>query len=225
MKEKLNHVLPWYGILPILCCLIFNVIVYNGNRLLTADRVHYDFAIPFIDDRIPFWRWMIVFYVLSYAFWALGFIVIAREDRETCYELFSGELIGKFLCLVFYLAFPTVMVDWPSGTFEIENGFDWLTQFIYNMDEPNNLFPSIHCSESWFCFRGAMRCKKVGNGYRVFCLLMALAIFASTVMVKQHVFIDILGGVAVAEIGIFWARKLRAGRIFTVLERKKGEGT
>lgn len=225
MKGKLRKILPRYGALPLLCCLIFNVVVYNGNRLLTANRVHYDLAIPFIDDNIPFWRWMIVFYVLSYVFWVIGFIVIARESREVCYEVCSGELIGKFLCLVCYLAFPTVMTEWPSGTFEIENGIDWLTQFIYNLDEPNNLFPSIHCSESWVCFRGSLRCRKVGNGYRVFCLLMALAIFASTVMVKQHVFIDILGGVAVAEIGLYLAKKFRAGRLFAVLERKKGEGT
>ena len=34
--------------------------------------------------------------------------------------------------------------------------------------------------------------------------------------------IDILGGVLVAELGLFLAKKLGAGRIFTFLERKKG---
>lgn len=221
MREKFERFLPFYGIIPIAVCLIFNILVYNGNRLLTAERVHFDFSIPAIDDNIPFWRWMIVFYVLSYAFWAIGFIVIAREDRAFCYEMFSGELIGKFFCLVFFLALPTEMPGWPSGTFAIENGFDALTQFVYDMDEPNNLFPSIHCSESWFCLRGVWKSKKVNMPFRIGCAVMTLCIFASTVLVKQHVFVDIIGGVAVAEAGLFLARKFRTGRVFERSGRKQ----
>jgi len=213
--------LPFYGIIPIAVCLIFNVLVYNGNRLLTADRVHFDLSIPVIDQNIPFWRWMIVFYVLSYVFWAFGFIVIARENRKFCYDMFAGELIGKFFCLVFFLALPTMMPDWPSGTFAIENVFDWLTQFIYDLDEPNNLFPSIHCSESWVCLRGILKSKKVCKPLQIASVVMTVGIFASTVLVKQHVFIDILGGVAVAEAGLFLGRKLRAGRLFEKIELKR----
>jgi membrane-associated phospholipid phosphatase len=53
-------------------------------------------------------------------------------------------------------------------------------------------------------------------------VIITLGIFASTVLVRQHVVIDILGGVLVAELGLFLAKKLGAGRIFTFLERKKG---
>ena len=221
MRERLERILPFYGIIPIAVCLIFNVLVYNGNRLLTADRVHFDLSIPVIDQNIPFWRWMIVFYVLSYVFWAFGFIVIARENRKFCYDMFAGELIGKFFCLVFFLALPTMMPDWPSGTFAIENVFDWLTQFIYDLDEPNNLFPSIHCSESWVCLRGILKSKKVCKPLQIASVVMTVGIFASTVLVKQHVFIDILGGVAVAEAGLFLGRKLRAGRLFEKIELKR----
>lgn len=221
MRERLERILPFYGIVPIAVCLIFNVLVYNGNRLLTADRVHFDLSIPVIDQNIPFWRWMIVFYVLSYVFWAFGFIVIARENRKFCYDMFAGELIGKFFCLVFFLALPTMMPDWPSGTFAIENVFDWLTQFIYDLDEPNNLFPSIHCSESWVCLRGILKSKKVCKPLQIASVVMTVGIFASTVLVKQHVFIDILGGVAVAEAGLFLGRKLRAGRLFEKIELKR----
>ena len=213
--------MPFYGLIPIAVCLIFNILVYNGNRLLTADRVHFDLSIPVIDQNIPFWRWMIVFYVLSYVFWAFGFIVIARENRKFCYDMFAGELIGKFFCLVFFLALPTMMPDWPSGTFAIENVFDWLTQFIYDLDEPNNLFPSIHCSESWVCLRGILKSKKVCKPLQIASVVMTVGIFASTVLVKQHVFIDILGGVAVAEAGLFLGRKLRAGRLFEKIELKR----
>ena len=72
MRDKIERLLPFYALIPIAVCLLFNVLVYNGNRLLTAGRVHFDLSIPAVDGAIPFWRWMIVFYVLSYVFWAVS---------------------------------------------------------------------------------------------------------------------------------------------------------
>lgn len=221
MRKRLRQILPLYGVVPLLCCLCFNQVVYNGARLVMQDGMHFDFSIAAIDGRIPFCSWAIVFYVLAFVFWAVGYVVIARESREVCYEICASDLIAKMFCLLFFLLLPSTMADWPSGTFVLENGFDRLTQLMYNLDQPDNLFPSIHCLESWMVFRGSLRCKKTGKGgYQGFCLLMALAIFASTLLVKQHVFVDVLGGVAVAELGLFLGRKLQAGRIFTLLERK-----
>ena len=36
-------------------------------------------------------------------------------------------------------------------------------------------------------------------------LVMTLLVFASTVLVKQHVLIDVLGGLAAVEIGLFFS--------------------
>ena len=219
MKDLFFKLIPKYAVIPLFSCVILNFLVYYGNRLIPKSR-YFDVSIPFIDGHIPLWTWMIVFYVLFYAFWVVGFVIIGRESRELCYHLLSGELIAKLICLVFFLVLPTKMVDWPSGQFEINNVFDWTTQMIYNADEPNNLFPSIHCLESWVVLRGAWRCKKPPKWYPILCTFLAIAIFASTVFVRQHVVVDILGGILVAELGFWLAAKFRAWRIFPVLERK-----
>ena len=221
MKRMFTRILPLYGILPILCSVVFNFIVYFGNRLITSGWTHYDISIPFLDDRIPFQTWAIAIYVASYAFWAIGFLLIARDEKEVCYGIFSGELIGKCFCLLFFLFLPTAMIDRPSG-FELKNVFDRLTQLVYDLDAPDNLFPSIHCMESWFVARGVFRCKNLRYPifWRIFSVCMALAVFASTLLVKQHVFLDVLGGVVVAELGLLLSRKLRAGRIFPALEKR-----
>jgi membrane-associated phospholipid phosphatase len=221
VKKFIEKWIPRYAVVPLLACVILNTIVYSGNRLVPKYRF-FDVSIPGIDDQIPLWTWMITFYVFSYVFWVVGFIIIGRENKKVCYEMLSGEMIAKSICLAFFFVMPTEMVDWPSGQFEINNVFDWTTQLIYDMDEPNNLFPSIHCLESWVVTRGAFRCKKPKNWYKIYCVIITLGIFASTVLVRQHVVIDILGGVLVAELGLFLAKKLGAGRIFTFLERKKG---
>lgn len=220
MKRVLSRILPLYGVLPILCSMLFNFIVYFGNRLITSGWKHYDLSIPFLDGGIPFQTWAITIYIASYVFWVIGFVVIARDDKEVCYGVFSGELIGKLFCLLFFLLLPTTMVR-PSG-FEVKNIFDWLTKLIYDLDSPDNLFPSIHCMESWLVVRGVFRCRNLRRptAWRISSICMAFAVFASTLLVKQHVFADVLGGVAVAELGLLLARIWRAGRIFPALEKR-----
>lgn len=221
MKRTLLRILPLYGVLPILCSVLFNFIVYFGNRIITSGWTHYDLSISFLDDRIPFQTWAITIYVAAYVFWAVGFLLIARDEKNVCYEVFSGELIGKLFCLLFFLLLPTVMADRPSG-FELKSVFDRLTQTVFDLDSPDNLFPSIHCMESWVVVRGAFRCRNLRHPavWRICSILMAFAVFASTLLVKQHVFLDVLGGVAVAELGLLLSRKLRAERFFPALEKR-----
>ncbi len=45
-------------------------------------------------------------------------------------------------------------------------------------------------------------------------LVMTLLVFASTVLVKQHVVVDMFGAVLVAELGFFLSGKFHMERIF-----------
>jgi membrane-associated phospholipid phosphatase len=72
---------------------------------------------------------------------------------------------------------------------------------LYSIDAADNLFPSIHCLESWVCFRGIMLVKDKSKIYTPIVLIFTLLVFASTVCLKQHVVADIVGGVLVSEIG------------------------
>lgn len=214
--NKVYKILPLYAVIPIAASVILNVIVYFGSRIVTTGMFHYDFSI-IIDEKLPFVAPMMIIYVLAYVAWIVGFIVIGRESREVCYEVMSAEQIAKLLCLVCFFAFPTTMVR-PEIT---GNGFcNWLTEVIYLADSPDNLFPSIHCLESWICFRGAMRCKKVGITYKIVMFIAAVLVFASTLLVKQHVFVDVIGGIAVVEVGLFLARKLQISNIYFAIEDK-----
>ena len=100
--------------------------------------------------------------------------------------------------------------------------FSWLVRFIYQVDTPDNLLPSIHCLENWLCFRGALRCRKVGRGYQIGMLIFAILVFASTLLVKQHLVLDVVTGIAVVEIGLFLARRTGAGRIYAHWNRRLG---
>ena len=102
-------------------------------------------------------------------------------------------------------------------------------RLVYAGDLPGNLFPSIHCLESWICFRGAIGMKRTPRWYAPAMLVLTLMVFASTLLVKQHVLVDIPAGVLVAEVGLLLSDKLRAGRLLDRMEaarlRRRGGRT
>ena len=51
-------------------------------------------------------------------------------------------------------------------------------------------------------------------------LILSLLVFASTVMVKQHVFVDIIGAILVVEIGLALAKRLN---IYKKLDKSYSE--
>ena len=214
MKEKISAVFPPYAWLPLFAVLAFNSVVYNGTRIFNAGRIHYSMWTA-VDDAIPFFTPFVVIYVLAFVQWGIGYILIGRESREACFRFYTADIFAKIIALVFFLVVPTMIVR-PEVTGN--SVFDMLTRFIFRVDAADNLFPSIHCLESWMCFRSALFLKKVPKWYAPVSLLFSLLVFASTVMLKQHVFVDIPGGIAAVEIGLLlsdmvrWRHKRSEGR-------------
>ena len=59
-----------------------------------------------------------------------------------------------------------------------------------------------------------MHLKKVPKGYKIGMFIFTLLVCMSTVFVKQHVFIDIIGGILVVEFGLFLTSKFHLGKIW-----------
>lgn len=221
MLQRLERWIPRYARLPLMSLLVVNFIAYYGSRLFTMGAPRYDMTLA-LDGRIPLCPIFILFYILAYAQWVVGYIVIAREDRETCYRVLTGEMLAKLVCLVCFVALPTAMERPEVAGDDL---FARLVRLIYRTDAPINLFPSIHCLDSWICFRGAVGLKRVPQWYAPSMLALTLMVMASTLLVKQHVLVDVPAGVLAAEIGLCLARKLRTGRIFERMERgRRGSG-
>ena len=197
LKQKLEHLLPSYTHIPLVSMVCIHGLVYYATRLLTQKMPHFDFSLP-IDGAIPFIPVFSMIYVLAYIQWIAGFILIARDSRELCCRVISGEIISKLICMTLFLLVPTTMA---RAEIVSDGFFDRIVGYIYRLDAADNFFPSIHCLESWVCFRGAMQMKKTGPVYRYLTLLLSLLVFASTVLIKQHAVVDIAGGVLTAEIG------------------------
>ena len=224
-QQWLEWIVPAYARIPLALLVIINLIVYEGTQFLMLHAKHWELALP-LDGRIPFRPAWMVIYILAYLQWAVGYVMIARESRERCYRVFMGEIIAKFICGLFFIVMPT-RIERPSV--EGSGFIAWFTRLVFSADLPGNLFPSIHCLESWFCFRGAIGMKRASRWYAPAMLALTLLVFASTLLVKQHVLVDIPAGILVAELGLLLSTKLRAGRLLDRLEdarlRRRGGRT
>lgn len=216
LKEKINRWLPPFIRFPLLCVVVINFATYYGTKLATLNAKHYDLTTK-LDLIIPFVPFFISIYVLAYLQWIFSYIYHTKQNPNACYTLATASIIAKVICALFFLFFPTE-IQLPEIT---GNGiWEQLTQFIYNADTPRTLFPSVHCVESWFCFRGATYVKNAPKWYLYAQGIFSVLVFASTVLVKQHFIVDVFGGIAVAELGLFIAKKKNFGSLFQKVDLK-----
>lgn len=200
MKKKLLHTVagtvPVYGIFPLLFSLIFNCAVYSGAKWIAGGWEHHNIESS-LDQSIPFVPQFLVIYIGCYLFWAVNYILIARQDRDSVYRFFTGDFLSRCICFVIYLIFPTTNTR-PV----LENAGFWnmAAGLLYRIDSADNLFPSIHCLVSWFCYIGIRGRKEIPVWYQRCSMILAFFVFASTLLTKQHVIIDVFAGVLLAEI-------------------------
>ena len=115
------------------------------------------------------------------------------------------EIIAKAICLVCYVVIPTTNIrPLIEGTGVFEKAMIWL----YSADAADNLFPSIHCLSSWLCFIAVRKQERVPKVYKVISVMLAVMICISTLTTKQHVIVDAIGGVLLAELSHKIAPKL-----------------
>lgn len=214
MKEKLDKLLPKFARLPLLTVLLLNFAVYYITKIVTVNEQHFDLTIP-LDREIPFVPAFIIVYILAYVQWVFSYLYHCTREKRICLQITATDCLAKVICMLFFIFLPTMIVR-PEIT--DNDVFSFLTKIIYTLDTPVNLFPSIHCLESWICFRGALLLKKVSKTYIVIQLVFTILVFTSTVFVKQHFFVDIIASIALVEIAFVVVKKTS---LWKLLDRKK----
>ena len=204
MREKYNEILfiPKIMIIPLLLSMTWNSITYFGSRLLTSDWKHFNVEVM-LDSVIPFLPWTVSIYLSCYVFWVVNYILGVRQDRAEVLRFISADFFAKTICLICFLVIPTTNVRPEVG---MEGIWNRLMIWLYNTDAADNLFPSIHCLTSWFCYIAVRKNKRIPGIYVIFSLLFAISICISTLTTKQHVIVDVIGGIGLAEGSYFMVK-------------------
>ncbi len=116
-----------HGWIALAAIIFMNTIVYYSSRLITASGFHYDFTTP-IDLKIPFIpAFILVYSVLGYLQWIIGYYWSSCEDKKTVFFIFGAEILAKVPSMVIFLLIPTTMTR-PEIT-----GTDFFSGKLYTL--------------------------------------------------------------------------------------------
>jgi len=182
--------------LPLLVTLALNSITYNVSRVWTGGRFHFDFTTA-VDRAIPVLPWTTLIYLASFLFWIINYTIGIMQNSDKAYHFLSSDIFAKFCCLIIFTLLPTTNIRPEiTGT----GIFDKLLMFVYSVDAADNLLPSIHCLTSHFCCIAVRKNDSIPMWYKVFSHIFAVMIYISTLTTRQHVLVDVIAGVLLAEI-------------------------
>ncbi len=165
-------------------------------------------ALP-IDRWIPLVPEFIVFYMLGYLFVLVPCVLV--RDRQAFQ---AATIVFCMMLTVAFLMFRYAPIQ-MDRTYAV--GSDWfsrLTYFQQTKDTTYNNFPSLHVALNVYAY-----CLIVWQARRIsaWWLPLPVLIVCSTLLVKQHLFVDVLGGLLMAWAGFAGFRRLMALPPRTVL--------
>lgn len=149
-----------------------------------------------LDDMIPFCEYFIIPYLLWFLYIPLVLAVIFFTSRKEFYQASAYLFIGMSICLLICTLFPNGQ-DLRIEHFERDNIFTDIMGIIYEADTNTNVFPSIHVFNSVGAF--IILCKssllKNKKWIKVCSGILSILIILSTMFLKQHSVIDVIGGI------------------------------
>lgn len=193
--KKIFKIIPKKMCMPLILALVCNTIAYFGTRIITTSMYHHNLSNK-VDDMIPLVPEFIIIYWGCYIFWGINYIIGVRQNEDEAYKFISADFVAKIICLIIFVVFPTTNTrpDLSGDGICME-----LMRLLYGVDAADNLFPSIHCLTSWFCFIAVRKNDKIANWYKVASFVITVLICISTLTTKQHVLIDVAAGLILAE--------------------------
>ena len=196
MKNYLKNIKNKEFIISIICMMGIQALLYWSLKLLQADFHTFNFS---IDNKTPFIPQLIILYNLFYPMIFIAFYNIFNHDKDAYYKGIIAGIIGFIISDIIFIIYPTVIIRPDLTNLNIDPINKFVIYLTYKVDTPAiNCLPSIHCL---FCFQAiisSIMCKNYNNKYKVLIIIILLSIAASTVLVKQHYFIDIVGALIIS---------------------------
>ncbi|MCP1186583.1 phosphatase PAP2 family protein [Paenibacillus sp. 1781tsa1] len=178
--------LLWLAAVPVLN-IFYGVLNHAGNHV-------YSLAIS-LDSMIPFVPIFIIPYVLWYPFITGALIALAFKEKRTYFQTLIALCSGLVISYIFFALFQTA-IERPDIRGNKGILFT-IVDYIYRNDQPYNCFPSIHVLTSYLILRGT---RVFGRAIWAMTSTFSILIIVSTVLVKQHVIVDVAGGILVGEL-------------------------
>jgi len=156
-----------------------------------------------IDNYIPLLPLFVIPYLFGLVLWLFSIIKINVNNDEKLIKEFNLMIVlASVVSVIIYVLFPTYVTRPVVLCTDI---FSSILNFIYSNDHVYNAAPSGHTFYTILCFVGLNRLlpdKKYLWG------ILSVLIIISTVLTKQHNFLDIVIGIVFALGIVFISKKI-----------------
>jgi len=150
-----------------------------------------------LDKAIPVMKWFVLPYVAWVGFITITLIYFCFKDCTLAFKTVLVFDLGLLVCFIIYYFYQTVGPVRPEIV-----GHDFLSQmlqYVYQIDQPYNCFPSIHVMSSYLMIR-AIRNSSMKNrwiNWGIICF--STSIILATLFIKQHVLLDVVAAIFLVE--------------------------
>lgn len=151
-----------------------------------------------IDEMIGFWSMSLSIYMTLWIYIAMSaWLLTDRQELGGYIKAMAGlSMVG----LAFFFFWPTSV---PRPVIDLEKYPSF--KYLVAIDEPRNVFPSLHAAFAAFCAISIGRTSRqwgIRPLFRVLNWCWCIAIVYSALATKQHLAVDLLAG---GVLGIAWA--------------------
>lgn len=152
-----------------------------------------------LDDMIPFCEYFVIPYFLWFAYVPTVMIFLFFTSKKDFYRASAYLFIGMSICLF-------ICTVWHNGQdlrMEITNNniFSNIVKRLYTTDTNTNVFPSIHVFNSIGVFVALIKSERLKNNIiKVASGLLSVSIILSTMFLKQHSVLDVIGGITLGAV-------------------------
>lgn len=175
----------WALIVPLYLAAFFTIEHFITDNYWATQTV--------VDEYIPFCE----LFVIPYNSWApllvvLGIYLILKDPEGfRRYMWFIGI---AYLSATLFCALVPNGQDLRPAVMPRENLCTWILEITYRADTNTNVFPSVHVLGVFAALAALWHTPKLSKGWKVGGTIWECIILASTMLVKQHAFIDVIAG-------------------------------
>ena len=184
-----------------LLCALYLVVYLSGFFVIehVLKPTHYHILTTPVDYQIPFCEWIIFFYYAWFPYMAFSYLYTFLFDQKNYLKLITFTFSGMTIFLIVSAVYPN-MLDLRPAHLPNRNIACILTNFIYFMDTPTNVLPSIHVYNSIGFALALSHSDHLTHKQKIFSNLLCFMICICVFFVKQHGIIDVLLAILMAHV-------------------------
>ncbi len=177
---------------------VYLAVFYVLEHTVTTDFIALNSP---VDNAIPFIPVFIIPYLLWFVYVAGSAVYFIFTSQRDFVKLMSFLIIGMTAYLIICAVFPNGLYNFRPDRLDMDNPLNRLVTWLYSTDTSTNVFPSIHVYNSIGVHVAINKSDKIKSRFiKKASLILCILICLSTIFLKQHALIDVVGGCVMARI-------------------------